>query len=126
MGSLFGDPDAAGAVTVPVARLDAVLAGTTPTLIKLDLEGGEAAALRGAHGLLDAAAPPAVVVEFDAGHLARAGETPATLVGSVLSANPAYACRVLETGASIGPVGEGLDKHTRQDNLLFTAGEAAA
>ena len=56
------DGDGLG-VTVPCDTLDAVCAGMTPTAVKLDLEGHELAALRGARRILGDPALLAVVAE---------------------------------------------------------------
>ena len=53
----------AGGWRVPLARLDATLGATRPGLLKLDVEGHEAAALRGARRLLAAHAIRDVVYE---------------------------------------------------------------
>ncbi len=53
---IFPGTDAVGTITVPVARLDAVLAPDTlegPVLMKIDVQGFEAEVLAGATGLLD-------------------------------------------------------------------------
>lgn len=49
---------------VRMERLDEVLAGTPIALIKLDIEGGEAKALRGASGLLDGDHAPDLLFEL--------------------------------------------------------------
>jgi len=71
--------DAAGPGSVPVVRLDKVLAGVPLRLIKLDIEGWEAKALRGAEGLLRAATGPDLVFEFTPEFLAAAGDDPREL-----------------------------------------------
>jgi FkbM family methyltransferase len=54
-----GDPEY---ITVEVSTLDAELAGATPAVIKIDVEGNELAVLEGGRGLL-AGARPAVIFE---------------------------------------------------------------
>ena len=54
---------AAGAA-IPLRRLDNLLAGKAIRLIKLDIEGAEAMALRGAGALLDGDTAPALLFEF--------------------------------------------------------------
>ncbi|KLI63900.1 FkbM family methyltransferase [Aurantiacibacter marinus] len=50
--------------TVRMERLDTVLANTSITLIKLDIEGGEAKALRGAEALLTGCSAPDLLFEL--------------------------------------------------------------
>lgn len=72
-GERGGGPDG---ITVPMTTLDGYWSGDQPPdLIKIDVEGHEAAVLRGATALLRAARP-AVVVEMIPKHLARSGATP--------------------------------------------------
>lgn len=63
----------AGAVTrVRCARLDDLLAGTSPTLIKMDVEGAEVDALLGARALIRAARPVLTICVYHAqAHLWR-------------------------------------------------------
>jgi FkbM family methyltransferase len=62
--SLLHHPYLTGtAATVPVVTLDDVCGGAPVALIKIDVEGHEAAVLRGAAGIVDACAP-AVVFEY--------------------------------------------------------------
>jgi FkbM family methyltransferase len=55
---------------VATTTLDAAAAGLDVRLVKLDVEGAEARALRGAEGLLDRSRPD-LLVEVEPGHLAR-------------------------------------------------------
>ena len=58
---------ASGAVTrVRCARLDDLLAGTAPTLIKMDVEGAEVDALAGAEGLIRSARPVLTICVYHA------------------------------------------------------------
>ncbi len=65
---------------VPLVRLDQVLAETPLRLLKLDIEGWEAKALRGAEGLLRRAEAPDLVFEFTPEFLSAAGDDPRELV----------------------------------------------
>jgi FkbM family methyltransferase len=62
---------------VPSICLDAFSAkfAAAPTLIKLDVEGSEAAALRGARNIIASDAPPAIALEFSPRMLAECGES---------------------------------------------------
>lgn len=75
----FGGGDTAGAVTV--ARLDAIVGDAPVRLIKLDIEGAEAKALRGASGLLEGADAPDLVFEFTPAFLQGMGDDPRALIG---------------------------------------------
>lgn len=62
--------DAAGEDLVPLARLDTVLAGFSPTFVKMDIEGAELDALYGARDTLCSLAPDlAVCVYHQPSHL---------------------------------------------------------
>jgi len=60
--------------TVPMARLDTVLADRSISLIKLDIEGGEAKALRGAEKLLEGSAAPDLLFELSPHFLSKNGD----------------------------------------------------
>ena len=79
-GADCAGPDLGGPASVPMARLDSVLAGQALRLIKLDIEGWEAKALRGASGLLDKAGGPDLLFEFTPDFLRAAGDDPAELL----------------------------------------------
>lgn len=66
--------------TVPMDRLDAVLADKSLRLIKLDIEGGEAKALRGAEGLLRAASAPDLLFELTPDFLLKNGDNAGELL----------------------------------------------
>lgn len=65
---------------IPLCRLDGLLAGEAIRLIKLDIEGAEAMALRGAGVLLDGDAAPALLFEFSPTMLRSMGDDPAALL----------------------------------------------
>jgi len=68
----------AGSTTAPAVTLDALVAseGADPVLVKLDVEGSETAALRGAAGLLARREPPVLCVEWNEDAAAGAGTHP--------------------------------------------------
>lgn len=66
--------------SIPLRRLDKLLAGETIRLIKLDIEGAEAMALRGAGALLDGDTAPALLFEFSPDMLRGMGDDPAALL----------------------------------------------
>lgn len=104
--TLGGDPDrghttaaesAHPGFTVPGLRLDDLLAelGTVdPQLVLMDIEGGEAAALRGAAGLLERAAPQ-LVVEVHPPQLAALGTPELELLSWLATIGP-YDLTVLD------------------------------
>ena len=73
-----GEPGA-----IPVERLDALVSEQPVRLIKLDIEGAEAKALRGATGLLERGDAPDLVFEFTPKFLAGMGDDPRELIGSL-------------------------------------------
>jgi FkbM family methyltransferase len=72
MSSLFAPPVASVPVEVEIVRADEVVSGPVD-VVKLDIEGGELAALRGMEGLFDAAQPHALFLECNPELLERAG-----------------------------------------------------
>jgi FkbM family methyltransferase len=74
-------------VRVPQVTLDALAAetGLAPTHVKIDVEGGEAAVLRGARGLLSSLHPPVLFLELHNQMIREQGgdpgEAPALLAG---------------------------------------------
>ena len=77
----FAAQGAPGAI--PVERLDALVGKQPVRLIKLDIEGAEAKALRGATGLLERGDAPDLVFEFTPKFLAGMGDDPRELIGSL-------------------------------------------
>ena len=67
--------------SIPVERLDALVGDLPVRLIKLDIEGAEAKALRGATGLLERGDAPDLVFEFTPKFLAGMGDDPRELIG---------------------------------------------
>ena len=68
----------AGSAVSPAVTLDAFLAGegAAPVLVKLDVEGSETAALRGARALLAGAEPPILSCEWNEAAARGAGSHP--------------------------------------------------
>ena len=65
MNQIVGDDYLGKTVSVPVATIDKILDGYSVSLIKLDVEGHEAAVLRGAAGCLHNPLTMAMLVEAD-------------------------------------------------------------
>ena len=73
MSSLFAPPVESVPVDVEIVRADDAVSGPVD-VVKLDIEGGELAALRGMEGLVDSARPPhALFLECNPESLQRAG-----------------------------------------------------
>ncbi len=73
-----------GAIKIRVERLDELLEGVDPTFLKMDIEGGEAGALKGASETIKKYSPRmAISVYHSAGDFWRVPE-------QVLSVNPSY------------------------------------
>lgn len=105
---------AGGAGTVPLARLDQLLKDNPLRLLKLDIEGWEAKALRGAEGLLRRREAPDLVFEFTPEFLSAADDEPRDLVAWL--AGLGYLVRVVgKTG--MHPPDEAL--YTRRQSYLY-------
>lgn len=119
--SLFPIPGVKSIVhTVPSARMDELLAGTTPQLVKIDVEGAEPLVIEGMHGLVTTEQPPAIIMEHNVPSLAAAGCAPDEAVRRLMEMQPRY--RVLRVGARLTPIGTDAATlaATPQVNLLFT------
>lgn len=111
--SLFAAPGAA-TMAIATARLDEVLAGLSPRLIKLDIEGAEPLAIAGMAGLLQGTRPPMVLMEHNAAAAARAGFAPTEALDRLLKAQPCYHVyrigwrlrRIEPTPAVLGAMGQ--------------------
>jgi FkbM family methyltransferase len=75
-------------IAVRAERMDEMLAGTKPTLIKMDVEGAEPLVAGGVSGLLETS--PQIILEFNPGKAAVAGFAPDEAVKRLLAAQPNY------------------------------------
>lgn len=83
---------ATGHITAPAVTLDAFLAeeGAAPVLVKLDVEGSETSALRGATALLAAQHPPVLTCEWHEAAAVAAGTHPREWMELLRSAGYAF------------------------------------
>ncbi len=101
--SLFEHPwDNPHSTPVPTDRLDAVLAGTTPRMIKMDVEGAEAGVVAGMTGLLTGPAPPMILGEHNPSQSQFASTDSSLWIRRVVEAQPAY--RVYVVGVRLRPI----------------------
>lgn len=117
--SLFADLAPGGAsVEVPLVRLDETL-GRTPDVIKLDVEGAELMALRGAARLLAGPRPPRLIVEHNPTTARAAGFSPGDLLRFVRQLDRGWRARWI--GASLSPSlsPAQVDGLPREGNLLL-------
>ena len=131
MASLFAGDGAAAttAVEVPTVRLDDALSGTSPALIKLDVEGAESLAIKGMTGLLKAPRPPAVILEHNPETLRRAGAASGLSepVRLLLATRDDWQVRVIAFGLPrIDPNDAPRWQRLRQVNLLVQSPSGAA
>ncbi|MCE9591249.1 MAG: FkbM family methyltransferase [Planctomycetes bacterium] len=119
--SLFVSPGVKSRDTaVPTARMDAVLAGASPRLVKMDVEGAEPLVIAGMRGLLAGDRPPMIVMEHNVPSLAAAGFAPDEAVRRLLELQPGY--RVYRIGGSLQLIKPELATLAAmpQVNLLFS------
>jgi len=109
--------------SVPCVRLDALLS-VAPDVVKIDIEGGELAALRGMEKLLTVNRPPTLIVESSPMSARLAGHEPAELFRTIRSIQPAY--RIFWIGATLRELGSAAELAviSRQGNLLAKAPHA--
>lgn len=107
-------------IDVPLVRLDQHLSAV-PDLIKMDIEGAELAALRGAEGLLKSDRPPAMIIEHNPASALAAGWRPDELFDYIRSVQPRY--RVYWIGWRLSRIDTAQDLAliSRQGNLWITA-----
>ena len=109
---------------VPAVRLDHSPVGGVPDVVKLDLEGGELLAMRGASAWLDAPRPPAFVVEHNPAADQRAGHKPGDLWRELSARREGYACWVVSARPRRLASPDELDALPRQVNLLLRVSDA--
>jgi FkbM family methyltransferase len=94
--SLFpGATATSGSAPVATARMDEVLAGTRPRLVKLDIQGAEPLAITGMTGLLQGEDPPALIAEYYPPCARDAGFAPREMVDRLLAIQPRYRVSVI-------------------------------
>jgi FkbM family methyltransferase len=129
--SLFAGEGASATVSVevPTLRLDDALSGTSPALIKLDVEGAESLVIKGMTGLLKAPRPPAVILEHNPETLRRAGAASgwSEPVRLLLATRDDWQVRVIAFGLPrIDPNDGPRWQRLRQVNLLVQSPSRAA
>ena len=112
---------AASQTSVQVERLDRIVGERAVRLIKLDIEGAEAKALRGATGLLERADAPDLVFEFTPSFLEGMGDAPRALIGLVERLG--YRLQVIGDGGN-SPADEGIFAATQ--TYLYCSKRAVA
>jgi FkbM family methyltransferase len=83
--AVFDGSDGAG-TRIDVVRLDALVRDPRVRLIKIDIEGAEAKALRGATALLAGPHAPDLLFEFTPDFLAQSGDDPRAMIGALAAA----------------------------------------
>jgi FkbM family methyltransferase len=115
--SLFGEGEA---LEVPTVRLDEALAGTHPTLIKVDVEGAEPLAVAGMSSLVKVDHPPAIIAEYNVDTARRARFAPREFVNRLLQLQPNYRVEIVGSRRSNHSLDQRLANRAVA-NLLFTA-----
>lgn len=77
------------ATPIRTARMDQLLSGMAPRLVKLDIEGAEPMAIAGMSGILRNPSPPAIIFEWGE-HAIPVGYEPMGAVGELLKVAPDY------------------------------------
>ena len=106
---------------VESVRLDAAL-DRVPDLVKLDLEGSELFALKGATAWFTSDRPPIWLVEHNLGADRAAGHRGGDAWRALLERCPGYQCWFVATWLRPISSPEELDAFPRQGNLLFRCG----
>ena len=104
---------------VKTVRMDEVLQGTLPKLVKMDIEGAEPWAIDGMAGLLQNEHPPTLIIEFNPTQARQAGVEAGEFIHRLLRIVPRYQAAILERGCR--PIHLTPEKLARlhQCNLLF-------
>jgi FkbM family methyltransferase len=120
--SLFspGAGQAADAYSVRTARLDEVL-DRTPDVIKMDIEGAELGALRGATGLLKGERAPQWVIEHNVVSAKAAGHRPGDLLRFLRGERAGYRAYWIGWRLSEFRTPEEIDGMGREGNILYRA-----
>ena len=111
----------ADATRVRTVRLDDVLQGTRPRLIKMDIEGAEAAAVEGMAGLLTTDSPPTIIGEVNPSQAAAAGVAPSQWVRRAVAMQPRYRVYRLGVRPTLLTDLDELDTGGQQNVLLRVA-----
>lgn len=103
---------------VEVDRLENLVEGQ-PDLIKMDIEGGELAAVKGLGRMAQSQRPPALIIEHNPPACARAGHKPGDLLRALRGLNGAY--RAYWVGWRLTPLAdaEQIDSMGREGNILY-------
>lgn len=105
---------------IQTARLDDILLGYVPRLIKLDIEGSEPWAIAGAVRTLQAPSPPAIIAEYNPESAGSAGVDASLWIRKALEIQPRYRVHVIgSTLRRIDPASPAMSK-LRQTNLLLS------
>ena len=114
-----------GSVDVATARLDDILAqpefaGRTPRLIKIDIEGFELVALRGAPETLSRC--PLVILEYSPGYMRQGGIEPGALLHYMRGLG--FAASLLRDGQLAPVTVDELAASDRQQDIVWTRPDA--
>jgi FkbM family methyltransferase len=105
---------------IQTAKLDDILLGYVPRLIKLDIEGSEPWAVAGAARTLQSPTPPAIIAEHNPESAASAGVDASLWIRKALEIQPRFQVHVIgATLRRIDPASPAMSK-LRQTNLLLS------
>jgi FkbM family methyltransferase len=117
--SLFADLAPGGeSFDVPLVRLDQAIE-RVPDLIKMDVEGAELLALRGAESLLVGDRPPSLIIEHNPVTARAAGFAPGDLLRFLRQLDARWRARWIGAALSQPLSPSQLDGISREGNLLF-------
>jgi len=121
--SLFAPAEASSeAAPVDTVRIDEVLKGATPRLVKLDVEGAEPLAIDGLAGLLAGSSPPSLIVEYNVRAAGSAGFAPREWVDRLLAIRPDYRLQVIGSGRRTVDPKVLFDESVGEANVLAVPG----